>query len=71
MTDETALIVEHISAVRQDVHALRSLVESHIAEDRAVAKTVARHSTYWGITKWIVVTVAGLVAGLFGIRSHG
>ncbi len=71
MTDETALIIDHIKAGRQELAELRHVLEAHIKEDRDIAKIVTRHSTYWGFTKWVVLTGVGVVLSFLGVKHVG
>lgn len=68
MDNETALLIEQSRQTHALVKATYEMIENHIKEDKVIAETVLQHATYWGITKWIVVTGVLFILGLFGYK---
>ena len=68
MDNEIALLIEQSRQTYDLVKANNDLLQHHIEDDKLVAETVVRHSTYWGITKWIVITLVGFIVSVLGFK---
>ncbi|MCI0551091.1 MAG: hypothetical protein L0287_09050 [Anaerolineae bacterium] len=71
MTDnEVALLIEQSRQTHDLVRDTYDLLRQHIDDDKLVADTVIKHSTYFGFMKWAAITVVTFLLGLIGYKAH-